>query len=225
MKRYKKYKQVDLPWLREVPEHWEIKKVKFYFEITRGRVISKDELDENGKYPVFSSQTENNGIMGYLNTYDFDEVNCITWTTDGENAGTTFLRSGKYNCTNICGILFIKKEKIEEINLGYCNYIIGLGNKHTRRKDINGYKIMNNEMKRNIILIPPLQEQTQIANFLDWKIGEIDRLIELEKNKIEKLDELLFNKLNSIYDNLKNYNLVTLKRISNVYSGKEVVDE
>ncbi|MBU0279416.1 restriction endonuclease subunit S, partial [Gemella sp. zg-1178] len=35
----------------------------------------------------------------------------------------------------------------------------------------------------------------------------------------------MFNKLNSIYDNLKNYNLVTLKRISNVYSGKEVVDE
>ncbi|WP_341433465.1 restriction endonuclease subunit S [Mesomycoplasma ovipneumoniae] len=190
MNRYESYKKVNLPWLKEVPSHWEINRVKRYFEITRGRVIPKEELDSNGKYPVYSSQTENYGIMGYLNTYDFDEVDCITWTTDGEKAGTTFLRSGKYNCTNICGILLPKIDKLKDINLAYCNYIIGLGNQHSRRKDTNGYKIMNNEMEKNTILLPPLPEQIQIASYLDWKINEIDRLIQIEKKKIKELNHI-----------------------------------
>ncbi|MDW2924687.1 restriction endonuclease subunit S [Mesomycoplasma ovipneumoniae] len=199
MNRYESYKEVNLPWLKEVPSHWEINKVKRYFEITRGRVIPKEELDSNGKYPVYSSQTENYGIMGYLNTYDFDEVDCITWTTDGEKAGTTFLRSGKYNCTNICGILLPKKDKLKDINLAYCNYIIGLGNQHSRRKDTNGYKIMNNEMEKNTILLPPLLEQIQIASYLDWKINEIDRLIKIEKEKIKELNQIMQFIIDSAY--------------------------
>ena len=62
---------------------------------------------ENG-YPVYSSQTKNNGILGYLNTFDFDQSQ-LTWTTDGANAGTVFLREGKHNCTNVCGTLMPKK--------------------------------------------------------------------------------------------------------------------
>ena len=78
--------------------------------IGRGRVISKTEIEENkGTFPVYSSQTLHNGVMGYLNTYDFDgEV--VTWTTDGVNAGTVFYRTGKFNCTNVCGTLTPKNK-------------------------------------------------------------------------------------------------------------------
>ncbi|WP_222702332.1 restriction endonuclease subunit S [Ureaplasma diversum] len=67
-------------------------------EIKRGRVISKKFLrnDENkGIYPVYSSQTLNNGQIGSINTYDFDG-DYITWTTDGAYAGTVFYREGKF---------------------------------------------------------------------------------------------------------------------------------
>ncbi len=69
-------------------------------EIGRGRVISSVEIDrqKNPLYPVYSSQTSNNGIMGYLDNYMFDGE-YITWTTDGANAGTVFYRKGKFNCT------------------------------------------------------------------------------------------------------------------------------
>ena len=67
--------------------------------ISRGIVISKDYIRDNeGEYPVYSSQTENDGCLGKINTYTYDGE-FITWTTDGANAGTVFYREGKFNIT------------------------------------------------------------------------------------------------------------------------------
>lgn len=64
--------------------------------ISRGRVMSKDYISENaGDYPVYSSQTENNGELGKISTYDY-EGEYLTWTTDGANAGSVFYRNGKF---------------------------------------------------------------------------------------------------------------------------------
>ena len=43
-------------------------------ELKRGRVMSKEYLVENsGTYPVYSSQTANNGEIGKIATFDFDQ--------------------------------------------------------------------------------------------------------------------------------------------------------
>ena len=90
-------------------DKWTTYKIQDIAEIGRGRVISSVEIDrqKNPLYPVYSSQTSNNGIMGYLDNYMFDGE-YITWTTDGANAGTVFYRKGKFNCTNVCGTLKIQ---------------------------------------------------------------------------------------------------------------------
>ncbi|MEG2687441.1 MAG: DEAD/DEAH box helicase family protein, partial [Christensenellaceae bacterium] len=50
--------------------------------------MSKDYIKENtGDYPVYSSQTGNDGRLGLINSYDYDGE-YLTWTTDGANAGT-----------------------------------------------------------------------------------------------------------------------------------------
>ena len=45
--------------------------------------------------------------MGYLDNFMF-EGEYISWTTDGANAGTVFYRNGKFNCTNVCGLLKLR---------------------------------------------------------------------------------------------------------------------
>ncbi|HGT6270058.1 TPA: restriction endonuclease subunit S [Escherichia coli] len=78
--------------------------------LRRGRVMSKGYLTENfGPYPVYSSQTANNGKIGSINTFDFDGE-YISWTTDGANAGTVFYRTGKFSITNICGLITLKSK-------------------------------------------------------------------------------------------------------------------
>ena len=77
-------------------------------KITRGRVMSKEYIrDNSGDYPVYSSQTENDGEFGRIATYDFDGE-YLTWTTDGANAGSVFYRNGKFSVTNVCGLLKIE---------------------------------------------------------------------------------------------------------------------
>ena len=45
------------------------------FDYRRGIVLSQKYVREHkGNYPVYSSQTENAGVFGYIDTYMFDEI-------------------------------------------------------------------------------------------------------------------------------------------------------
>lgn len=181
--REMKYSGVE--WIGEIPKYWEIRQVRSLFEIGRGRVISQQELDENGEYPVYSSQTKDDGCLGFINSYDYD-VEQITWTTDGANAGTVFIRNGKHNCTNICGTL--QASDLSQ-NLRYQKYALEHIAYYHKRADTNGFKIMNNEMAAIRTICPPLFEQLRIADYLDAKCAQIDRAIARQQEVIEKLKE------------------------------------
>jgi type I restriction enzyme S subunit len=189
MRKYEKYKTSNFEWFGTVPANWKEGKVNYYFEIGRGRVISELELNPDGIYPVFSSQTKNGGCLGYIDTYDFDGE-MLTWTTDGANAGTVFIRDGKFNCTNVCGTLIPR----ENLYLKYFLFYLQNITPFYKRPDTNGAKIMNGEMARIYCLIPSLKEQTQIARYLEHQTSLIDALIE----KKEKLVELLKEKRQAI---------------------------
>lgn len=178
-------KDSGIDWIGEIPKEWKIIRVRHLFKIGRGRVIAQTELNNMGKYAVYSSQTKNNGCMGFIDTYDFD-IEQITWTTDGANAGTVFLRNGKHNCTNVCGTLQSLKNNI---NLIYQKYALDYIAFYYKREDTNGYKIMNNEMSRILTIYPPLETQHKIADYLDEKTSKIDYIISREKKVIEKLKE------------------------------------
>ncbi len=184
MSRYEKYKDSGIAWIGEIPEHWVCGTVGKFCKLGRGRVISNTEIGENlGKYPVYSSQTSNNGVMGYINSYDF-EGDYVTWTTDGANAGTVFIRNGKFNCTNVCGTM--QPKNANEIHLSILPYILNLGTKYSVRLDINP-KLMNGMMAKISIALAPLAEQEVIAEFLDRKCGEIDELVALQETMIGEL--------------------------------------
>ena len=176
-------KDSGIPWIGEIPEGWHTCQVKNIFTIARGRVIPITEMDDSYHYPVYSSQTKDNGCMGYIPTFDY-EGEALTWTTDGANAGTVFYRVGKFNCTNVCGVLQLKTRTSF---ITYMLYSVGHSAFHCRRADTNGYKIMSNEMAEIKIAVPPLAEQQRIAEFLDRKCAEVDEMIALQEQIIEEL--------------------------------------
>ncbi|WP_302212098.1 restriction endonuclease subunit S [uncultured Ruminococcus sp.] len=179
-------KDSGVAWIGEIPETWKTMPVKNVFEITRGRVIAKTEIEGEARenyYPVYSSQTANNGVLGYIQTFDYS-VDSLTWTTDGAKAGTVFLRRGKYSITNVCGILTLKTS---EQCLEFLHYTVSYSAFNCRRADINGYKIMSNEMAIIPIVLPPISTQQKIAAHLDRKCTQIDALISNAQQQIEKL--------------------------------------
>jgi restriction endonuclease S subunit len=159
------------------PNDWAMRKVGDFCKLGRGRVISKIEIDANrGKYPVYSSQTSNNGEMGRINTYDF-EGEYLTWTTDGANAGKVFYRNGKFNCTNVCGTI---KSHDESVDMQYLVYQLGKITPTYVSYNLANPKLMNGVMARIPVPLPPLPEQHKIAAILgtwDSAIATAERLV------------------------------------------------
>ncbi len=163
------------PWLSCVS--WEQRKVQDIYKITRGYVLAAPETNENPSddmpYPVYSSQTKNNGLMGYYKDYLYEDA--ITWTTDGANAGTVNYRPGKFYCTNVCGVLlseegYANKCAAEALNSVAWKWVSHVGNP----------KLMNNVMGEIPISLPvSIEEQNQISRFLE----EIDNLITLQQRE------------------------------------------
>ena len=139
---------------------WEQFKIKDIARIGRGRVISYIEISQqkNPTYPVYSSQTSNDGIMGYLDDYMF-EGEYISWTTDGANAGTVFYRNGKFNCTNVCGLLKLRKD----FDAHFVSLILAEATKKYVSINLANPKLMNNTMGNIQIRLPKLEEQKRIS--------------------------------------------------------------
>jgi len=161
------------------------------FNLGRGRVISKNYIENNpGSYPVYSSQSQNNGELGRIKTYDFDGK-YITWTTDGANAGTVFYRNGKFNCTNVCGIAKLKVNN--KIDLRYIaiylqtitkNYVSYVGNP----------KLMNNIFGSIPLPLPAYNYQNKVANVI-FTLKEEIIILEKLKSSLVKQKQGLMQKL------------------------------
>ena len=172
---------------------WEQRKTSELFKITRGYVLAANitAADKSGDnpYPVYSSQTKDNGLMGYYKDYLYE--NAITWTTDGANAGTVNYRGEKFYCTNVCGVLLGDKvtpnqmlaEAINNVAKGHVSYV---GNP----------KLMNNVMAEICIWLPSEDtERKAISTF----VYSLDRLITLHQSKLEKLQKIKKSMLESMF--------------------------
>ena len=158
-------------------DDWEQRKVSDIFTVTRGQVLATTKISEVKTnemcFPVYSSQTKNNGLMGYYNKYLFNTA--ITWTTDGANAGTVNYREGKFYSTNVNGVLLSDD--------GYANKAIAeildrVAWRHVSR--VGNPKLMNNVMSNIKISIPSsFEEQNAISEFLI----KFDHLIVLHQRK------------------------------------------
>ncbi|AJR12332.1 restriction endonuclease subunit S [Mesomycoplasma dispar] len=181
-------------------KNWKIQQFKLgdLFEIKRGRVISKTYIAENpGKFPVYSSATQNNGEIGKISTFDFDGE-FITWTTDGAWAGTVFYRNEKFNATNVCGVL---KNKTKN-NTKFLFYLLKFVFPNYVNRETSNPKLMSNVVSDIQIPVPPIEIQEKILNIFE-KIENFNALIDiLDSEKELRLKQLNFykNKILSFLD-------------------------
>jgi len=174
----KAIKQGAMQELLKPKEGWEVKTIGEIAIVGRGRVISHKEISKSieGKYPVYSSQTFNNGVMGYLDSYDFDGE-YLTWTTDGVYAGKVYHRNGQFNCTNVCGTIKLKKDYAP-----FVAYLLDTITPDHVSRNLANPKLMNDPMKRIEIPLPNHEEQIHIAQIL----SDMDNEIEALEKKLDK---------------------------------------
>ena len=225
MKKYEKYKEVVLSWLKEIPEGWEVKELGSVFAERREKVSDRD-------YQPLS--VTKNGVLLQLEN--------VAKTDNGDNRKKVLKddfvinsrsdRKGSSGLSNYDGSVSLINTvlRIRKGNKFFWNYLLKSvpfqEEFYRNGKGIvadlwsTGYQAM----KKINIPIPPLHEQEQIANFLDWKISEIDKLINLEKIKINEIKSVK-SKIIDKYLAKDNNKSVKLKFLGTFVKGRGIARE
>ena len=147
--------------------------------LNRGNIIPKHPEDNTYKYPVYSSSTQNNGLMGYNDTYMFDKE-LITWSIDG--GGNFFYRKKhKFNVTNVCGIM-----QVDENVYSYRFIAEMLTYQHSKMK-FDYQSKAHPSVISSLYSLPclPISEQNSYCRLFI----ALDRKIQIEQQSLCKLKE------------------------------------
>ncbi len=190
-------KDSGVEWIGEIPEEWEITKIKNKVELINGYAFDSSSLKREGKYSVIrigdiSSGTidinqankidyEDAAIDKYLIKED-DVVIAMSGATVGK-LGYVNKISGKCYINQRVGIIRSKISRYVFYYLGtgeFLKYITllaaGSAQPNISTENINNYFISIPSAEKEII---------KIADFLDEKVGEIDSVITKTKETIE----------------------------------------
>ena len=174
---YPVYRESGIEWLGKIPDHWEVRRLKFVAEIQNGRDYKEVESSEG--YPVFGS----GGVFRFATEYLYD----------GESV--LFGRKG-----TIDKPLYVN-EKFWTVDTMF--YSVILEQTHGRFLYFFATTLQFNllatqtalpsitqtDLGNYLISYPTYQEQQTIAQFLDHKTQKIDQLIAKKQTLIDKLNE------------------------------------
>ena len=196
---------------------WEELGDKNVAKLSRGKVMSKQFLEENkGEYPVYSSQTANNGEIGRISSFEYDGE-YITWTTDGANAGTVFYRKGKFSITNVCGLVEINNN---QLLTKFVYYYLTISTKKYVSSGMGNPKLMSNVMGKIKIPILPLEIQEKIVQILDKFTDYVTELTS-ELTSRKKQYSFYRDKLLSFEDEVYQVEWKVLKDVATLKNGKD----
>jgi len=173
-------KDSGIEWLGEVPEHWEVKKLKYLARLKSGDTITSEEIKEQGDYPVYGG----NGLRGYYS--DFTNVgDYILIGRQGALCGNINYASGKFWASEHAVVVYpVKKTNL--IWLGELLRIMNL-KQYSQAAAQPGLAV---ERIRNLFIpVPSSIEQDMIYRFLQTETIKIDSLIEKQQKQISLLKE------------------------------------
>ncbi len=187
---YARYKDSGVEWLGEIPEHWDLTRLGTRFEERKTKVSDKDfpplSVTKNGTIPQLANAAKSNDGDNRKLVKEGDFV--INSRSDRKGSSGIAYQDGSVS------LIYIVLEPIG-IHPVYCNYLLKSYNfieefyrmGHGIVADL--WTTRYDEMKFIMVGIPPLPEQTAIANFLDDKTQKIDQAIGIKEQQIALLKE------------------------------------
>ena len=195
MQQYPKVKDASASWLGSIPSHWDCKKVGSLFSERKVKVSDKDYQ------PLSVAKI---GVVPQLDT--------AVKTDAGDNrklvCAGDFVINSRSDRKGSCGVseldgsvslINIVLKPRNEWNHKYVHYLM---RSHVFSEEYYRYgrgivadlwTTRFSEMKNILLPVPPRDEQDQIVRFLDWKVSEINKLINFKHREIKNIDALKRN--------------------------------
>ncbi|MCI5163652.1 MAG: restriction endonuclease subunit S [Candidatus Electrothrix sp. AX5] len=195
-----KMKDSGVDWIGEIPEHWEVKSLKYCTKIFRGKFTHRPRNDSrlyDGKYPFFQTgdvAKAGKFLSKYRQTLNDLGLRVSTLIPKGTIVITIAANIGDVAILDIdaCfpdSIVGFAPMRILERNFFYNSLLV-------MKEQFMSSTIKNTQMNLNVdrigtnsIAIPPLAEQTAIVDFIETESAKIDTSITLQQQQITKLKE------------------------------------
>ena len=180
-------KDSGIEWIGEIPEGWKVSKLKFFVDCYDGKRVPVDVGNrKSGIYPYWGAGS----ITDYVDDFLFDEE-LVLLGEDGapffdHTRPVAFLVNEKIWVNNHIHVLKPHKDVCS-------NYMVHFLNNVDYKMYINGSilsKLTQSNMNEIAFLLPSLQEQNEIAEFLDDQCAYIDDVIEKTRDSLEEYKKL-----------------------------------
>ena len=187
--KYEEYKGSGIEWIGEVPSHWTRCRFKDFTSLQTTASLDEENKiglenieGKTGRFIESFSEFEGNGIQfekgdivyGKLRPY-LQKVWIATFS--GNAVGDFFIFRAKDNCNN----KYLFYTMLSDGFTSLCNGAT-LGAKMPR--------VSSDFIRSMHLYLPPIKEQQAIASYLDEKCGKINGAIDVQKKKIDLLNEL-----------------------------------
>ena len=173
-------KPSGVEWLGDVPEHWEVRRLKTICSMKSGDGITAEAIEANGDFPVYGG----NGLRGYTSRYTHDGEFALIGR-QGALCGNVHTVDGKFWASEHAVIATL-----------YTGYDVNWFGAILTSMNLNQYSIsaaqpgLAVERVLNLFLpVPPKREQKRIANHIGESASRIDSAITHARRQIELLEE------------------------------------
>ena len=207
-KQYSAYKDSGIEWLGEIPEHWEVKKLKHISSIQFSNV---DKITVDGEKPV--------RLCNYSDVYNNDfitaDLNYMEATATPNEIAKFSIREGDVIITKDSESwddIAVPAYVTSNIQGVVCGYHLAQVRAYTKWIDgkylfrsfasfgindqfqiaatgVTRYGLGKYWLDNSMFLVPPIEEQLAITTFLDCETSRIDTLIARKQRQIELLQE------------------------------------
>lgn len=198
LNRYPKYKPTGIAWLPEVPEGWEVKRVKGLFSLRRESYSPNEQLQvlslikDVGVIPY-----EEKGQLGNKSKEDISGYNVARKGDIVMNSMNVII--GSVDITPFDGYIspaYYALTARQGVEPKYFNYLFHLTLVQKMMRSLaKGILEIRLRISITSLLgmtfpVPPLAEQRVIVAFLDGKCGKIDRWVAAKEREVALLKEL-----------------------------------
>lgn len=200
-----KMKDSGIEWLGEIPEHWISYRIDWVANIVRGNTgFKKDELLETGEFvalqygKTYKVDIVDDSFNFFVNSEFFKESQIVskgdtilisTSETIEDLGHTCYYNNGNIGLLGGEQILLKPNRKVlyEKYLYQYARQFCLELKKYA--KGLKVFRFNTSDLKQIFIAIPSIEEQIQIADFLDRETIRIDSLVNKMKKEIELLKE------------------------------------
>lgn len=172
-------KDSGVAWIGDIPEHWEVKKLKYIAKLKSGDTFNSDDFKSTG-YPVFGG----NGLRGYTDKFN-NSGDYILIGRQGALCGNVNYATGQFFATEHAVVVYPKLK----YNLSFVGEAIKSANFGRFSNSAAQPGISVQVVQEVEFAFPSIDEQNEIGTFINEMEKKFDNTVSKYQTQIDRLKE------------------------------------